>query len=219
MVAQAYSFYRSLVGQKVIMAVTGVILFVFLIGHLLGNLQVFAGPARLNAYAAFLKSTGELLWAVRIILLIALILHIIASIIVSLANWRGRPITYIVKQDIATSYAARTMIISGPLVLLYVIYHLMMFTWLTTGPGYSPTDVYGNMVAAFRVPAISIVYIIAMLVLGYHLYHGVWSMLQTVGLESVRYKRLRWIMAPVAAALIAGGYIIIPLAVWIGAIR
>lgn len=114
-------------------------------------------------------------------------------IIVSLANWRGRPITYIVKQDIATSYAARTMIISGPLVLLYVIYHLMMFTWLTTGPGYSPTDVYGNMVAAFRVPAISIVYIIAMLVLGYHLYHGVWSMLQTVGLESVRYKRLRWI--------------------------
>lgn len=218
-VSQAYSFYSTLVGQKVLMAVTGAILFLFLIGHLVGNLQIFAGPDRLNSYAAFLKHMGGLLWIVRAILLIALILHIAASIIVSIANWRGRAVSYIAKKDIATSYAARTMVISGPLILLYVIYHLMMFTFLTTGPGYSPNDVYGNVVAAFRVPAISIVYINAMLVLGYHLYHGVWSMLQTAGLEGMGYKRLRWIMAPTVAALIAGGYIIIPVGVRIGAIR
>lgn len=214
---RAMAFCQSLVGKKLIMAVTGVILVLFVIGHLLGNLQIFLGPARLNAYSAFLKSTGELLWAARIILLAALILHILASIQVSLADWRARPNSYVVRKDVETGYAARTMILGGPLIFLYVIYHLMMFTFLTTGPGYSQTDVYRNLVLAFQVPAISGVYIVAMLILGMHLYHGAWSMLQSLGITFPTRPGLRRLLR-VIAVLISVGYISIPAAVLTGLI-
>jgi succinate dehydrogenase / fumarate reductase cytochrome b subunit len=210
------AFWRSLVGKKVVMAVTGVILLLYIVGHLLGNLQIFEGPERLNAYAAFLKSTGELLWAVRIVLLLSLVLHIIASIQVSLASKRARPSDYEVKKSIETSYAARTMIWSGPLIFLYVVYHLAMFTFLVTGPGYSPTDVYRNEVQAFQVPAISLFYVVAIVFLGMHLYHGAWSMLHTLGASNPRYRVLRMTIAPIVAIAITVGYIAIPIAVLMG---
>ena len=213
------AFLRTNVGSKVVLAATGAVLFLFLIGHMLGNLQIFEGPERLNAYAAFLKSTGELLWGSRLVLLVALTLHIATAVKVTLSNWQARPVGYAFKKNVETSYAARTMIITGPLVFLYVAYHLMMFTWLSTGPGYSPTDVYANVVSAFQVPAISIVYIVAMLILGTHLYHGVWSMLQTVGISNPRYQWLRRSVAPVVAIVIAAGYIAIPLAVLVGIVK
>lgn len=210
------AFWRSLVGKKVIMAVTGVILLLYIIGHLLGNLQIFEGPERLNAYAAFLKSTGELLWAVRIVLLVSLVLHVIASVQVSLASKRSRPAGYAEKKSIETSYAARTMIWSGPLIFLYVVYHLAMFTFLVTGPGYSPTDVYRNEVQAFQVPAISAFYVVAIVFLGMHLYHGAWSMLHTLGASNPRYRVLRRTIAPIVAIAITVGYIAIPIAVLLG---
>jgi succinate dehydrogenase / fumarate reductase, cytochrome b subunit len=210
------AFWRSLVGKKVIMAVTGVILLLFLIGHLLGNLQIFVGPERLNAYSEFLKRLGELLWVVRFVLLASLVLHVIASVQVSLASKRARPADYEKKKSIETSYAARTMIWSGPLIFLYVAYHLAMFTFLVTGPGYSPTDVYRNEVLAFRVPAISAVYVLAMIFLGMHLYHGAWSMLHTLGASNPRYRFLRRAIAPVVAIAITAGYIAIPIAVLMG---
>jgi succinate dehydrogenase / fumarate reductase cytochrome b subunit len=210
------AFWRSLVGKKVVMAVTGVILLLYIVGHLLGNLQIFEGPERLNAYAAFLKSTGELLWAVRIVLLLSLVLHIIASVQVSLASKRARPADYEAKKSIETSYAARTMIWSGPLIFLYVVYHLAMFTFLVTGPGYSPTDVYRNEVQAFQVPAISLFYVVAIVFLGMHLYHGAWSMLHTLGASNPRYRVLRKTIAPILAIAITVGYIAIPIAVLMG---
>jgi len=210
------SFCQSLVGKKVIMAVTGVILFLFVVGHLLGNLQIFAGPERLNAYAAFLKRTGEILWAVRVVLLVALVLHIVAAVQVSLASKRARPIPYAVKRNVETGYAARTMLWSGPLIFVYVVYHLAMFTFLVTGPGYSPTDVYRNEVLAFRVPAISAVYVLAIVFLGMHLYHGAWSMLHTLGASNPRYRVLRRRVAPAVAIAITAGYIAIPVAVLTG---
>ena len=210
------AFWRSLVGKKIVMAVTGVILFLFVVGHLLGNLQIFDGPERLNAYSAFLKKLGEILWAIRAILLISLILHVIASIQVSVASLKARPVGYADKKRIETSFAARTMIWSGPLIFFYVVYHLMMFTFLTTGPGYSETDVYRNEVLAFRVPAISIVYVLAMLFLGLHLYHGAWSMLHTLGASSPKYRVLRRTVAPIVAILITAGYIAIPIAILAG---
>jgi succinate dehydrogenase / fumarate reductase cytochrome b subunit len=210
------AFYSTLVGKKVIMAVSGVILFLFVVGHLLGNLQIFDGPERLNAYSAFLKKTGEILWAVRLVLLAALVLHVVASVQVSLASMRARPIAYAVKKSIETSYAARTMIWSGPLIFLYIVYHLAMFTFLVTGPGYSPTDVYRNEVLAFRVPAISAVYVVAILFLGLHLYHGIWSMLHTLGASNPRYRVLRRTVAPAVAIAITAGYIAIPIAVLAG---
>ncbi len=139
--SRATAFYRSLVGQKIIMAVTGIILYLFIVAHLLGNLQIFSGPEKLNDYAALLKKLGEVLWAERAVMLLALVLHLIAAVWVTIANWRARPISYFMRKDVETNYAARTMIISGPLILRYVIYQLMMFTFLTTGPGYSETDV------------------------------------------------------------------------------
>lgn len=198
------------------MAVTGVILLLYIVGHLLGNLQIFEGPERLNAYAAFLKSTGELLWAVRLVLLLSLVLHIVASVQVSLASKRARPAGYAEKKSIETSYAARTMIWSGPLIFLYVVYHLAMFTFLVTGPGYSPTDVYRNEVQAFQVPAISAFYVVAIIFLGMHLYHGAWSMLHTLGASNPRYRVLRRTIAPILAIAITVGYIAIPIAVLMG---
>jgi len=212
-------FWRTNVGSKVVLAATGAVLFLFLVGHMLGNLQIFEGSERLNAYAAFLKSTGELLWGVRVMLLVAVTLHIATAAKVTLANWRARPHGYACKRDVETSYAARTMIITGPLVFLYVVYHLMMFTLLTTGPGYSPTNVYANVVAAFRMPIVSGIYIVAMLILGTHLYHGIWSMLQTVGVSNPRYRWLRRTVAPVAALAIAAGYIAVPVAVLVGIVK
>lgn len=214
-----YSFFRTLVGQKIVMAVTGAIVFFFAIFHLTANLLIFAGRNWINGFAALLDRTGPLLVIAEIILLGAFLLHIASSIVVTWASWQARPVGYAAKADIATSYAARTMIVSGPLFLLFLVYHIMMFKYLLVGPGRNPADLYGDLVAAFSVPAISIIYMIAMVLLGYHLYHGIWSMLQTVGLESVRYRRLRWIAAPVVAGLITAGYIAIPMAVWTGVIR
>jgi succinate dehydrogenase / fumarate reductase cytochrome b subunit len=172
----------------------------------------------LNAYAAFLKRTGEVLWAVRAVLLVALVLHIVAAVQVSLASKQARPIPYAVKKNVETGYAARTMLWSGPLIFAYVVYHLAMFTFLATGPGYSPTDVYRNEVLAFRVPAISAVYVLAIVFLGMHLYHGAWSMLHTLGASNPRYRVLRRRVAPAVAIAITAGYIAIPVAVLAGLI-
>lgn len=210
------AFWGTLVGKKVVMAVTGLILFLFVVGHLLGNLQIFLGAERLNAYSAFLKKTGELLWAVRAVLIVSLVLHIVASVQVSLASKRARPDGYEEKKSIETSYAARTMIWSGPLIFVYVVYHLLMFTFLTTGPGYSPTDVYRNEILAFRVPAITFFYVVAIFFLGLHLYHGAWSMLHTLGASNPRYRFLRRTVAPAVAIAITAGYIAIPVAVLTG---
>ncbi|HQU46274.1 MAG TPA: succinate dehydrogenase cytochrome b subunit [Pirellulales bacterium] len=212
-------FYRTTVGKKLVMAVSGLLLFIFVITHLVGNLQIFLGAEQFNDYAALLRRMPEVLWPARIGLLAALGVHVIASVQIVVTNRRARPVRYAVKRDVETNYAARTMAISGPLVLLYVIYHLAMFTFLATGPGYSPTDVYRNVVLAFQVPAISGVYLAAMLLLGLHLYHGAWSMLHTLGLSSPRYRWLRRGLAPAVAVAIAAGYISIPLAVLAGVVQ
>jgi succinate dehydrogenase / fumarate reductase cytochrome b subunit len=213
------AFYHTTVGKKLVMAVSGLVLFLFVIAHLAGNLQIFLGAEKLNDYAALLRRMPELLWTARTGLLVALAVHVIASVQLVLVNYRARPVRYAVKRDVETNYAARTMAISGPLVLLYVAYHLAMFTFLATGPGYSPTDVYRNVVLAFQMPAISGVYIAAMLLLGLHLYHGAWSMLHTLGISSPRYRWLRWGLAPAVALAIAAGYISIPLAILAGVLE
>lgn len=212
-------FYGATVGKKAVMAVSGAALLLFVVGHLAGNLQIFLGAEKLNDYAAMLRGAPGLLWLARIGLLAALAAHVIASAQIVLANRRARPIGYAAKRDVETTYAARTMAISGPLVLLYVVYHLMMFTFLVTGPGYSPTDVYRNVVSAFQSPVISGVYIAAMLLLGLHLYHGAWSMLHTLGISSPRYRWLRRGLAPVVAGAITAGYVSIPLAVLAGLVQ
>jgi succinate dehydrogenase / fumarate reductase, cytochrome b subunit len=218
---RAPGFWASTVGKKIVMAVTGIILFAFVIGHLLGNLQVFEGPAKLNAYGAFLHSIGEFLWPVRIILLIAVTLHIVATVQLALRKKRARPIEYSVKKAIASSYASRTMYWSGPIVLAFIIFHLLHLTagYIHPGAAYIEGDVYHNVVSGFQVWWVSLSYIVAISLLGLHLRHGLWSMFQTLGIHqpqyTVRFKKA----AMVIALLITLGYISIPISVLLGLVK
>src|SRR5277367_6853657 len=218
---RAPGFWASTVGKKIVMAVTGVMMFGFVIAHPLGNLQVFEGPAKLNAYGAFLHSIGELLWPVRAILLIAIALHIIATVQLGLRNKRARPVGYSVKKAIASSYASRTMYWSGPIVLAFIIFHLLHLTagYIHPGAAYIEGDVYHNVVAGFQVWWVSVWYIFAVSLLGLHLRHGIWSMFQSVGLNHPRYTPLLKNAAIWIAVIIVLGYISIPISVLLGLVK
>jgi succinate dehydrogenase cytochrome b subunit len=218
---RAPNFWASTVGKKIVMAVTGVILFVFVIGHLLGNLQVFEGPAKLNTYGAFLHSIGEVLWPVRIILLICVTLHIIATVQLALRKKRARPVGYSRKQAIASSYASRTMYWSGPIVLAFIIFHLLHLTagYIHPGAAYIEGDVYHNVVAGFQVWWVSLSYIVAISLLGLHLRHGLWSMFQSIGILQAQHTPALKKTAMVVALLIVLGYISIPISVLLGLVK
>jgi len=217
---------RSLVGKKVIMAVTGVILFLFVVGHLAGNLKVFQGPEHFNAYAEGLRTMGapffargQLLWAVRIVLLVAVLLHIWAAIGVTRASWAARPIGYHGLTPTETTYAARTMRWGGVIIFLYVIYHLLDLTFGAANPSFVPGDVYHNLVASFARWPVSVVYIGAVIVVGLHIDHGLWSAFQTLGLNRPPTFRWRRGVAVAIALLITAGYVAIPVAVLAGRVR
>lgn len=218
---RAPNFWQSTNGKKAIMAVTGAILFLFVIGHLLGNLQIFDGAARLNAYGRFLKNTGEILWIVRIGLLICVGLHILATVQLALRNQKARPVGYSVKKPVNSSYADRTMYWSGPIVLAFVIFHLLQFTagYIHPESRFIEGDVYHNVVAGFRVWWVSIWYIFSMILLGFHLRHGLWSMFQSVGLNHPRHTPVLQRTAFWIALLITLGYISIPVSVLAGWVR
>jgi succinate dehydrogenase / fumarate reductase cytochrome b subunit len=218
---RAPSFWASTVGKKIVMAVTGVLMFGFVIAHLAGNLQIYEGPAKLNAYGAFLHSIGELLWPARIILLIAIALHIIATVQLALLKKRARPIGYSRKLAINSSYASRTMYWSGPIVLAFIIFHLLHLTagYIHPGAAYIEGDVYHNVVSGFQVWWVSASYIIAICLLGLHLRHGLWSMFQSVGVLQPQHTALLKQAAFVIALLIVLGYISIPISVLLGLVK
>jgi succinate dehydrogenase / fumarate reductase cytochrome b subunit len=215
------SFLGSSIGRKVVMAATGVVLFGFVIAHLLGNLQVFLGPEALNHYAETLREYPALLWAARVGLLLAVGLHIWAAVSLTRTNRQARPSRYERWEPQASTYASRTMRWSGVLLLLFVVYHLLHFTFgaRVVHPRFVPGDVYHNFVSGFQNPFVSGFYILAMLALGLHLYHGVWSALQTVGLSHPRLDRARYGVAATVAALIVLGNISMPVAVLAGLVR
>jgi succinate dehydrogenase / fumarate reductase cytochrome b subunit len=218
---RAPSFWQSTNGKKAVMAVTGAILFLFVIGHLLGNLQIFEGAARLNAYGQFLKNLGELLWIARIGLIVAVLLHIVATVQLWLLNQKARPIAYAKKKSVNSSYADRTMYWSGPIVLAFVIFHLLQFTagYIHPESKFIEGDVYHNVVAGFSVWWVSLWYIFSMILLGFHLRHGVWSMFQSLGMNHPRHTPVLKQGALWIAILITAGYISIPVAVLAGWIR
>ncbi|HEX4006446.1 MAG TPA: succinate dehydrogenase cytochrome b subunit [Acidobacteriaceae bacterium] len=219
---RAPSFWQSTNGKKVVMAVTGAILFLFVVGHLLGNLQIFDGPDRINAYGHFLKSLGELLWIVRGTLLLCVVLHIVATVQLALRNRKARPVGYKVKKSVASNYADRTMYWSGPILLAFVIFHLLEFTAGTLHPGapeFSDTDIYYNVVTGFSVWWVSAWYIFSMILLGFHLRHGIWSMFQSLGVHHPRHTPLLQQAALWIAILITAGYISIPVSVLLGVVR
>jgi succinate dehydrogenase cytochrome b subunit len=212
-------FFRSSIGKKVVMAASGAVLFGFVIGHMLGNLQVYLGPAVFNGYAEKLRHLPALLWAARLGLLAAVTAHIASAWSLTRASRAARPVGYRERESRESTYASRTMRWGGVILLLFIVYHLMHFTFGNAHPDFVPGDVFHNFVAGFRSPAVSGFYIAAMLALGLHLYHGVWSMMQTMGLSHPRYDNLRHAFATLVAVAVVAGNVSFPVAVLTGFIH
>jgi len=219
--AGSVHFWQSTVGKKAVMAVTGFILFGFIVGHLLGNLQIFLPPEKINHYSATLKSLPALLWGARITLLTAVTLHIWSSFQLWLLQRAARPVGYVKKANVNSTYASRTMIWSGPIILAFLIFHLLHFTFGAVHPGgpFDEHNVYNNVVTGFQVWPVSLFYIIAMIMLCYHLYHGLWSMFQSLGFSHPVYTPWLQRFAKLFAILIAAGNISIPVAVLAGFLK
>ncbi|MEP7049628.1 MAG: succinate dehydrogenase cytochrome b subunit [Pseudomonadota bacterium] len=219
---KALTLLDTTVGKKAALAVSGVVLFGFVIGHMLGNLQVLLGPEVYNAYGAGIKDKPVLLWGVRAVLLISVLVH--TTIVLELygKSVAARPVGYKVKRNIATSYAAMMMKYTGPALLVYIIFHLAHFTFPGVSLGdydHVPGDVYANFLNAFRIPWVVAVYVIANVCLGFHLYHGAFSMLQSVGLNHPRYnKGLRNLMRGLVF-LVTAGNVFLPLTVLLGLVK
>lgn len=217
------SFYRSAVGKKAVMAATGILLFGFVFGHMVGNLKFFLGPAEFQDYADGLRSLGypifpheSLLWIVRLGLLAAVGLHVHAAVTLWLQARRARPEDYSQRELVQLDYAARTMRWGGLIVLSYVVYHLMHLTWGNAHSDFRPHDIYHNVLAGFQVPWIAGVYIVANLVLGFHLYHGLWSLFQSLGWNHPRYNPWRRAFAVIFSVVVTAGFLSVPLAVVTG---
>jgi succinate dehydrogenase / fumarate reductase cytochrome b subunit len=222
---RAIRFYEAPIGKKAVMAITGVILFGYVIGHLLGNLQIYSSdPDQINRYAAFLHNPANVipLWTIRCFLLLAVILHVTSSVQLWNQNRAARPISYVKKNDVPASYAARTMIWSGPIVGAFIVFHILHLTVGVVLPledvgGNAVTpDVYHNVISGFQNYAVSGFYILAMILLCMHLYHGLWSMFQSMGINHPRYTPLLKKGAAIVAILIAIGNCSIPIAVMAG---
>ncbi len=218
--------WRSSLGKKYVMAITGVILFGFVVGHMLGNLQIFAGPTQINEYADALKSNLPLLWGVRLALLAAVTLHIVAGVQLALANRRARPDRYGKFKILDSTLANRTLIISGLVILTFVIFHLAHFTAGVVDTSYLALrdvagrhDVRSMMIKGFRNPFVSVFYIVSVGLLCLHLSHGVGSAFQSLGARSKKTERSFKRVALIAAILLFAGFASIPAAVLAGLVK
>lgn len=224
--SQGKGMWNSTISLKLVVAVSGAVLLLFVIGHMVGNLQVFLGPEVFNAYGEKLRMFPALLWVVRAAIACFALVHIIATLRLTLLNNAARPIDYAKKRSIKASFSSRTMVLSGLMLLAFVIYHLAHYTWKVTNPQYqtmldahNKPDIYAMVIAGFSNPLIAIAYSIAMILLGFHLSHGIASIFQTAGLATThtlpKYERA----ALVIAILLVAGYVSIPLSILLGIIR
>jgi succinate dehydrogenase / fumarate reductase cytochrome b subunit len=228
--AGALSLWDSSVGKKLVMAVTGIVLFGYVVLHLWGNLKIFAGPQALNGWGAFLRVFGspvfgssEVLWLVRVLLMTCLVLHVVAAVQLSRRDLAGRRVGYAVKKSQASTYASRTMRWTGAFILLFVVYHVLDLTTGTLHPSnfapFRDGQIYGNVVGDFRNWLIALIYVLAVSFLGLHLYHGIWSFFQTLGLNGSRSNRIWRRTATIVAVALTVGNIAIPVSVLVGIVR
>lgn len=214
----------SLVGKKLIAAITGLILLLFLLAHMAGNLKAFTGAdaegiPHIDVYAEFLRSVGEpaipygtVLWATRLILLISLVLHVVVVVQLAIANRAARPVRYEVYRTRASSFAAKSMMFTGLAILLFVVFHILHLTTGTIQVGpFKHGQVYANLYYSFRQPIVAIGYLLMMLLVGVHLLHGGWSLFQTWGLDQPGRNRALRRTALIVALLIALGFSSLPL--------
>jgi succinate dehydrogenase / fumarate reductase cytochrome b subunit len=213
-------FWQSSIGKKAVMGVTGIILVAYLVTHVLANLLVFDGPDRINRYAQLLHASGAALWGARLVLLVALILHVVAATQLALRSRAARPEPYARgREPQVSTLAARTIRWGGLLILLFLVYHILHFTTGTAHPEFVELNPYHNVTTGFREPWVAAVYILAMAVVGLHLYHGVWSSGRSLGLAPPSPQPLRRRIALVLALLVGLGFTAIVVAVFFGLIR
>lgn len=220
-------FYRSALGKKYAMALSGVFIMAWLVGHLVGNFKIFLGAESFDFYSEWLREglgypllpRTWLLWSIRILLIAAFVIHIHAAYALTVMNRRARPHAYESPRDyVAANFAARTMRWSGIIVGLFIVFHLLDLTWGYANPDFVVGDVYHNVVASFQRWPVSFFYILANLALGLHLYHGAWSLFQSLGLNNRRFNHWRHYFAVAFAAVITLGNISFPLAVMTGVV-
>lgn len=221
-----FDLYRSPMTKKAVMAVTGIMLFGFVFAHMIGNLKLYQGAEKLDAYAIGLRELGapvlgygEALWLARFGLIAAVVLHIVSAYQLTRINKRARNTKYAKTRNQESTYASRTMRWGGVIILLFIVYHLLHFTTGHAHPDFVYGSVYNNVVIGFQNPISSAIYIVANLALGFHLFHGLWSMFQTLGWNGPRFNPLRKIFAIAFAVMISAANISFPLAVLSGAIE
>ena len=214
-------FYASTVGKKVVMGVTGLIGIGFVIVHSLGNLLVFRGPDAINSYSHLLQSTGELLWILRVVLVIAVVLHVIAAVQLTRQSRAARPIGYTRSKPQVATLSSRTMRWGGGLLLIFIVVHILHFTTGTIMPAgvFSRDDVYANIVLSFRIWWVAVFYIVAMIALGLHIFHGAWSSVRSIGVSPPSPQPLHRKISLVVAILVWAAFTAVPFAVIFGIVR
>lgn len=219
------TFFRSDIGKKYVMAITGLMLLGFVLFHMVGNLKLYMGPEDINHYGEFLRDLlvplfprTVTLWALRLGLIAAFVLHIVSAASLTRSNAVANS-KYRSKRDyVAADFAGRTMRWTGVIVALFLLFHLMDLTWGNANPDYIRGDIYHNVVESFSRPPVAVVYIVANLALALHIYHGAWSMFQSLGINSPKYNAARRGFAITFAVVIAIGNISFPVAVLTGVI-
>jgi succinate dehydrogenase / fumarate reductase cytochrome b subunit len=202
------------------MAATGLVMVAYLITHVLANLLVFQGPTKINAYSAFLHGTGGALWAARLVLLAALVLHIVAAVQLAERRQEARPVGYAAgREPQVSTFAARSIRWGGALILAFLVYHILHFTIGTAHPDFIEGNPYHNVATGFHNPIVVAVYLISMAAVGLHLYHGIWSSGRSLGMSPPSPRPLRRTIAVALAVLVWLGFTAIPLAVYTGVVR
>ena len=212
--------WASSAGKKAVMAVTGIIGVLFVVGHMVGNLQVFQGAERLNAYGHLLHGPlNELIWGARVVLVTVLVLHAVAAGQLTMRNRAARPVDYATRVPQVSTLAARTLRWGGILLLAFIVYHLLDLTIGTVNPAFQEGDVYANLLGSLQRPLIAVFYLAAMAALALHLYHGAWSSMRSLGVAQATPSPLKRRAAVVIAVIVAVGFAVVPLAVLFGVIR
>jgi succinate dehydrogenase cytochrome b subunit len=214
-----FALWGTTVGKKVAMAVTGIVMILFLISHMISNVLIFKNPAHLDSYAAWLRSLGPALWVARAGLLACVLIHIAAAYQLTVRARRARPVAYSKHEYQVATYASRTMRWGGVVLLVFIVFHILHFTTGTFLPGWRGGMVGANVALGFQSKPVAIFYLVSMLFLGLHFSHGIWSAFQTLGLNQPSYNRTRrWIAWGLAIA-VAGGLATIPAAALLGYLK
>ena len=217
------SLYSTTIGKKIVMSLAGVVLFGYLVLHLIGNLKVFYGEEKFNEYSEFLRAVGapvlgesQLLWLVRLVLLAALIVHVVAVVQLWSKSRAARAVGYRKYDPEVFSRASRTMKWGGIAILLFAAYHVLHLTTGDVHPEFIPHSPYHNLVTGMRDPLASVIYVVGVVAVGLHLYHGLWSVFQTMGWNNKQYNRLRRPFAIIVSLAITLGFLSVPFAIWAG---